>query len=214
MKPPEAPERDSGAVADVLGSQRQTKKVLSSLRLKVAFMVFVSALLIGLCGMIVALVSHIFSALTPAIRADLEWKAQRGAAELAQSAQYGLVLADESEIRNAFHGYDNDLGHFCFIVATDRTGQTLATRGKVPGDLSQVFIRPAGIVSERAKYFASWADSVIEGSSMQGASRCSCRPRVSSPARGSSARSFGQRASAVASAYWQACCSSGSMSGP
>ena len=32
--------------------------------------------------MIIALVSHIFSALTPAIRADLEWKAQRGAAEL------------------------------------------------------------------------------------------------------------------------------------
>jgi two-component system sensor histidine kinase/response regulator len=163
LKKPE--EQDSGAVADVLGSQRQTKKVLSSLRLKVAFMVFVSALLIGLCAMIVALVSHIFSALTPAIRADLEWKAQRGAAELAQSAQYGLVLADEREIRNAFGGYDND-PDILAIVATDKTGQTLATRGKVPGDLSQVFVRPAGIVSERTKYFASWADSVIEGSSV------------------------------------------------
>ncbi len=161
----QASEQDSGAVADVLGSQRQTKKVLSSLRLKVAFMVFVSALLIGLCGMIVVLVSHIFSALTPAIRADLEWKAQRGAAELAQSAQYGLVLADEREIREAFRDYDKD-SDILAIVATDKTGQTLATRGKVPGDLSQVFMRPAGIVSERGKYFAAWADSVIEGSSV------------------------------------------------
>src|SRR5450755_3848525 len=161
----EASEHDSGAVADVLGSQRQTKKVLSSLRLKVAFMAFVSALLIGLCAMIVVLVSHIFSALTPTIRADLEWKAQHGADELAQSAQYGLVLADEHEIREAFRDYDND-SDILAIVATDKTGQTLATRGKVPGDLSQVFIRPADVVSERGKYFASWADSVIEGSSV------------------------------------------------
>ena len=70
------------ATEDVLGSEKQTKKVLSSLRLKVAFMLFVSALLLGLCGMIFALVSHIFGALTPAIRADLQWKAEHGAAEL------------------------------------------------------------------------------------------------------------------------------------
>src|SRR5882724_680285 len=165
VKNQEAIEPDSGAVADVLGSQHQTKKVLSSLRLKVAFMVFVSALLIGLCGMIFALVSHIFSALTPAFRADLEWKAQRGAAELARSAEYGLVLADEHEIRNAFRGYDND-PDILAIVATDKTGRILATRGKVPGDLSQTFERPAGVVDEQAKYFASWADSVIEGSSV------------------------------------------------
>ncbi len=165
MEKQEASDQDSGAVADVLGSQHQTKKVLSSLRLKVAFMVFVSALLVGLCGMIFALVSHIFSALTPAIRADLEWKAERGAAELAQSAQYGLVLADEHELRHAFRGYDND-PDILAIVATDKTGQVLATRGKVPGDLSQTFKRPPGVVDARTKYFASWADSVIEGSSV------------------------------------------------
>ena len=43
---PPASEKASGSfVAEVLGDERQTKKVLSSLRLKVAFMVFVSALL-------------------------------------------------------------------------------------------------------------------------------------------------------------------------
>jgi hypothetical protein len=52
------------------------------------------------------------------------------------------------------------------IVATDRTGQPLATRGEAPGDLRQVFNRPAGVVSAHTKYFASWADSVIDGSSV------------------------------------------------
>ncbi len=166
MNHPPTSEKASGSfVAEVLGDERQTKKVLSSLRLKVAFMVFVSALLIGLCGMIFALVSHIFGALTPAIRADLEWKAQRGAAELAQSAEYGLVLADEREIRNAFHGYDND-PDILAIVATDKTGKVLATHGKVPGDLAQAFTRPAGSVNDRTNYFASWAETVIEGSAV------------------------------------------------
>ncbi|MEP7050894.1 MAG: response regulator [Pseudomonadota bacterium] len=158
-----AREKASGSfVAEVLGGERQSKRVMSSLRLKVAFMVFVSALLIGLCGMIFALVSHIFGALTPAIRADLAWKAERGAAELAQSAQYGLVLADEHEIRQAFRGYDKD-PDILAIVATDKFGEVLAARGKVPGDPAQTRKPPAGSVEERKNYFVSGADSVIEG---------------------------------------------------
>ncbi|MEO8900710.1 MAG: response regulator [Polyangiaceae bacterium] len=161
-QPPVSQRASGSVIAEVLGDERQTKKVLSSLRLKVAFMVFVSALLIGLCGMIFALVSHIFGALTPAIRADLEWKAQRGAAELSQSAEYGLVLADEHEIRNAFHGYDTD-PDILAIVATDKTGKVIVTHGKAPGDLAGGFKAPAGTVSDRKNYFEAWADSVIEG---------------------------------------------------
>jgi signal transduction histidine kinase/CheY-like chemotaxis protein/HPt (histidine-containing phosphotransfer) domain-containing protein len=139
--------------------------VLSSLRLKVAFMVFVSALLIGLCGMIFSLVTHIFGALTPAIRSDLEWKAERGAAELAQSAQYGMVLADEHEIHDAFFGYDKD-PDILAIVATDKTGKVLAQHGKVPGDLQLAFRSPPHLVDQRANYFVSWSDATIEGSSV------------------------------------------------
>ena len=152
-------------IADVLGEERQTPKVLSSLRLKVAFMLFVSALLLGLCGLIFSLVAQIFAALTPAIQADLEWKAQRGVAELAQSAQYGMVLADEREIKNSFKGYDLD-PDFLAIVVTDKTGKVLAASGKVPGDLKAVFDRPARRVEERPDYLASWSESVIEGSAV------------------------------------------------
>ncbi len=151
------------AVEDVLGSERQTKKVLSSLRLKVAFMIFVSALLIGLCGMIFSLVSQIFGALTPAIRADLEWKATRGAAELAQSAQYGMVLSDEKEIRRAFAGYSLD-PDILAIVAVDNTGKVIASYGRVPGDLRPVFRSNARVADQRPGFFSAWSDSVIEGS--------------------------------------------------
>jgi two-component system, sensor histidine kinase and response regulator len=164
LKYPASAERPGKASAtdDVLGSERQTKKVLSSLRLKVAFMLFVSALLIGLCGMIFGLVSHIFGALTPAIRADLEWKAERGAAELAHSAEYGLVLADPHEIARAFHGYDND-PDILAIVATDATGNVLAEHGKPPAGVAALFTHSAANVRLLDGAFAATKEAVIEG---------------------------------------------------
>jgi two-component system, sensor histidine kinase and response regulator len=166
VKFPNAGESESPSpIADVLGEERQTRKVLSSLRFKLAFMIFVSALLMGLCGLIFSLVSQIFGALTPAIQADLEWKAERGVAELAQSAQYGLVLADERELRNSFQGYDRD-ADFLAIVATDKTGKVLAQYGKPPGELNAVFARPVRQVERTPAYLASWAESTIEGSSV------------------------------------------------
>ena len=153
----------ASATDDVLGAERQTKKILSSLRLKVAFMLFVSALLVGLCSMIFALVAHIFGALTPAIRADLEWKAERGATELAHSAEYGLVLADGGEIAKAFHGYDTD-PDILAIVATDTKGNVLAQHGRPPHDLSAVFARGSHGVLVQSDYFASSRQALIEGS--------------------------------------------------
>jgi two-component system sensor histidine kinase/response regulator len=154
----------SSAVDDVLGAERQTKKILSSLRLKVAFMLFVSALLVGLCGMIFGLVSHIFGALTPAIRSDLEWKAERGAAELAHSAEYGLVLADEREITRAFHGYESD-PDILAIVAMDAKGTVLAKHGAPPEDLAAALRATAAHGSaQHSGYFAASKEALIEGS--------------------------------------------------
>ncbi len=164
QKPTASSERapPPSATEQVLGAERQTKKILSSLRLKVAFMLFVSALLIGLCGMIFALVSHIFSALTPAIRTDLEWKAERGASELAQSAEYGLVLADEREIARAFEGYDKD-PDILAIVATDAKGKVLAQRGKPATNIDDVFRETASGVRELNGSFVASKEALIEG---------------------------------------------------
>ena len=125
-------------------------------------MLFVSALLIGLWGLIFGLVSHIFGAMTPAVRADLEWKAKRGVAELAHSAQHGMVLADEREIRSSFKDYELDTD-FLAIVVTDTTGKVLAEYGKRPGESTSVFQRPARHVEQRAGYFACWAESNLGG---------------------------------------------------
>ncbi|HWZ91841.1 MAG TPA: response regulator, partial [Polyangiaceae bacterium] len=121
-----------------------------------------SALLIGLCGMIFVLVSHIFGALTPAIRADLEWKAERGARELAHSAEYGLVLADEREIARAFHGYDTD-PDILSIVATDAKGKVLAQHGNAPTGLASAFTQTTAGVRQIGGCFVASKEALIEG---------------------------------------------------
>ncbi|HEY8946353.1 MAG TPA: hypothetical protein VIM73_19010, partial [Polyangiaceae bacterium] len=60
--------------------------LLSGFRIKAAFTVFTVAIIAALTTLIFGLVSHIFARLTPSIQADLEWKARRGAVELAGTA--------------------------------------------------------------------------------------------------------------------------------
>lgn len=80
-------------------SPEQRQRVLSTFRLKLILTSFVLVLLIGLSAMTVVLVTRIFDSLTPAVRADLGWKAERGAAELARATELGIVVADEQAIR-------------------------------------------------------------------------------------------------------------------
>jgi hypothetical protein len=120
-------------------------------------------LLLGLCGLVFNLVSHIFDTLTPAIQADLQWKATRGAAELAQSAGHGMVLADQPEITRAFRDYDQDTDILA-IVVTDKNGKPLARHGAPPVALDALFGRPPRGVQQQPTYFASWAESTSEGS--------------------------------------------------
>ena len=158
-------ELDGRPGTNVSVDEQDSRKVLSSLRFKLAFMLFVSVLLLGLCGMIFSLVSQIFGALTPAIQADLKWKAERGAVELAQSAQNGMLLADERELREAFKSYEVDRD-FLAILATDKTGKVLAQHGQLPGDPQSLFARPARSIDTHPGYLASWAESTIEGNAV------------------------------------------------
>ena len=79
--------------------ERQPRRLLSSSRLRLAFTLFVMALLAALSGLVFVLVSLIFDTLTPTIQADLEWKARRGAGELVHAAELGIVVADEQELK-------------------------------------------------------------------------------------------------------------------
>src|SRR5258705_7282415 len=122
-------------------SQRERRRLLSSSRLRLAFTLFVVALLLSLSGLNFVLVSRIFNTLTPKVQADLEWKARRGVGELTHTTELGIVVGDEHEIKGSLVGYDRD-PDILAIVVTDMTGKVLATHGSPPETTARLFSGP------------------------------------------------------------------------
>jgi signal transduction histidine kinase/DNA-binding NarL/FixJ family response regulator/HPt (histidine-containing phosphotransfer) domain-containing protein len=143
-------------------SQRQRRRLPSSSRLRLAFTLFVVALLLSLSGLIFVLVSSIFDTLTPKLQADLEWKARRGASELVHATELGIVTADEREIKGSLVGYDRDPDMMA-IVVTDMAGKVLATHGSPPEKTAQLFSGSPRSLRKTADYYVSWAEAAIEG---------------------------------------------------
>ncbi|HVY30116.1 MAG TPA: ATP-binding protein [Polyangiaceae bacterium] len=144
------------------GSARERRRLLSNTRLRVAFTLFVVALILALSGLIFVLVSRIFDTLTPKLQADLEWKARRGASELVHATELGIVTADEHEIKNSLVGYDRD-PDIMAIVVTDMAGKVLATHGAPPEPPAQLFAGPARALRRADGHYVSWAEAAIEG---------------------------------------------------
>jgi len=140
-------------------SDEQRRRVLSTFRLKLILTSFVLVLLIALSTMVFLLVTRIFGTLTPAVRADLGWKAERGAAELARATQLGIVVKDRAAIESALAGYLTDADVTSIVVA-DATGETLLVHGK---RLERPFSGPPERLVERPDTLVAWANSSIEG---------------------------------------------------
>lgn len=138
------------------------RKLLSSLRLKVLMSLFVGLLVLGLSALVFASVSRIFSRLTPLMREDLVWKAQRGALELAQAADLALAVADGALVEKAFGDYAGSRDVLA-IVATDPGGRVLATHGALPEAVPRLFQGPERAVRGGERYLVSWAAAAIEG---------------------------------------------------
>src|SRR4029453_13977203 len=135
------------------------------LRLKVLLSLFVILLVVALCGLIVTLVSGIFARLTPMMREDLEWKAQRGALELSQTADLAIAVGDAQLIQKSFGDYRNTPDVLA-IVAVDAQHKVLATHGKPPIAPRDLFRGPEGEGRAGARYMISWAPSIIEGNTV------------------------------------------------
>jgi signal transduction histidine kinase/DNA-binding NarL/FixJ family response regulator len=142
--------------------ERDHKRLLSSSRLRLAFTLFVVALLLALSALNFVLVSRIFDTLTPKVQSDLEWKARRGASELVHATELGIVVADEREIKGSLAGYDRD-PDILAIVVTDMTGKVLATHGSPPESTAHLFSGPARSLRKAPSYYVSWAEAAIEG---------------------------------------------------
>jgi hypothetical protein len=143
-------------------SPEQHRRILSTSRLKIALTGFVAALMFGLGLLMMLLVSSIFIRLNPSIRRDLEWKAERGAAEVSASAELGMVLADKALIEAKLEMYRGDRD-IVAIVVTDPAGKTLATSGHSPFPNAEIFAGPAGQHRVYHDHVVSWATASFEG---------------------------------------------------
>ncbi|RYZ02229.1 MAG: response regulator [Myxococcales bacterium] len=153
----------TGGLEPLVPAPRERRRLLSSSRLRRVLTLFVVALLLALSGLNFLLVSRIFGALTPKMQSDLEWKARRGAGELAHAAELGIVRADERQIESSLAGYDRD-PDILAIVVTDRSGKVLATHGRPPEPEASLFSSAARSLRRMPDYYVSWVEVPSEGS--------------------------------------------------
>jgi two-component system, sensor histidine kinase and response regulator len=153
----------SGAPAEglVLPEGRR-RAVLSSFRLKALLTIFIVVLLVLISGLMFFLVSRIFDWLTPSIEADLEWKADRGARELASASELGIVLQDRQVIHEALGDYTRDEDVLAIVVADD-DDKVLALHEQPPISVEQLFEGRPRKVHRRDNFLWSYANTEIEG---------------------------------------------------
>lgn len=125
-------------------------------------MTFVATLMVAFGLLTIVLVGRIFGQLNPPLNRDLQWKAERGAAEIAVAAQYGILLADADLIRKALDRYATD-HDVVAIVVTDTTGRVLTEHGRTPIPAQNLFSGSPNTFHAESVYLVAWAESVVEG---------------------------------------------------
>lgn len=126
------------------------------------------ALALGVAGYSATMFSYsrrVLDRLGPQVQADLEWRAQRGAQELARACDVGLVLGDAAVTRKAFGAYATS-SDVEAIVAVDANGNVLAQYGKPPETLDRLFGAKEDTLRVGPGYLVSWAESTIESSTV------------------------------------------------
>jgi signal transduction histidine kinase/DNA-binding response OmpR family regulator len=142
--------------------QEERRRVLSIARLSLSFLAFIVVIVVGLTALQSFGVARIFDWLTPSMRRDLEWKTQRGAVELAQTAQLGMLIKDPAAIRAAASDYlgDRDIVK---LVVVDPAGNVLFEHGSARVDLARLFKTRRATAHDQDQTYAAWADSQLEG---------------------------------------------------
>jgi hypothetical protein len=143
-------------------SDEQRRRVLSSSRLQIALTLFVATLLVALGVLTTALISSIFGQLNPTIRQDLAWKAERGALEIVESGDVGILLGDAALVGKSFERYrvDRDV---VAIVAVDTGGKVIARQGKSPIPIENILAGPVNTPQSHDGFLCAWAEAVVEG---------------------------------------------------
>jgi two-component system, sensor histidine kinase and response regulator len=137
------------------------RKIASGGRIKALLAGFNLALLLGLATMMLVLVTSIFDRLTPAIRSDLEWKAERGAQELAKTMEVGLAVSDPVMLANEARRYVSNSDVQALLVV-DPSGKIVYSYRHAPLPLLELFAASANQVHATDRFVWSWAQSNIE----------------------------------------------------
>jgi signal transduction histidine kinase/CheY-like chemotaxis protein/HPt (histidine-containing phosphotransfer) domain-containing protein len=160
QRPRPQPEAADGETEGLLSTEERSR-VLSAHRLRATLSASVVIGLLLFSAMMFVVVTRIFDWLTPSMQHDLKWKAQRGALELAQTAQLAIVIRDEGAIRAAAQDYLSDPDIESLLVVNDE-GAKLLEYGR-PMSLHAAFGGMPGKAQDRSTVYAAWAPTRIEG---------------------------------------------------
>src|SRR6478735_3376251 len=122
------------------------------------------ALALGVAGYTATMFSYsrrLLDRFGPQVRADLEWRALRGAQELSRACDVGLVVGDPAMTKKSFGAYapSSDVQA---IVALDSKWNLLAQHGTLPEPLEKIFSGKEQELRVGPGYLVSWANSTIE----------------------------------------------------
>ena len=121
-------------------------------------------LLVFTIGVLV-LVTQIFGSFGPGVEADLEWKATRGARELAQASELGLAAGDAAMVEREFEAFRHSDDVVAIVVA-NTAGKPLAVFRESPEPPEALFAGAPGRARHASAYYVGWAPATIEGATV------------------------------------------------
>ena len=141
---------------------RPAKRTFSIKRLRTILIV---ALVVGVTlftAVMFGIVGNLSERFGPEVRADLEWRASRGAQELVHAIDIGLAVGDATMVTEGFGIYARS--QMSQRSAVDTSGKVIAQHGTAPREM--LFVGPPGVVSSSERYLSSWAPAMIEGAAV------------------------------------------------
>jgi len=145
---------------EVTAQIESRRRLISRVRLKLRLILMSLLIVASLSALSLLIVRSVFSSITPSLRSDLRWKAQRGVAELSHSGDFGVLTGNLQQLQQSSEHYTSD-ADVLYVRFRGEQAQVLFERGSARGLPMEEQASEA--VAENALAFVSWAPVVIEG---------------------------------------------------
>lgn len=132
----------------------------ASRRQRIGWLIALFAGVTGFTAMVLALAQSPSEQFASQVQADLEWRALRGAQELAKASDLAYALSDTALFNKALELYATSPD--IQALAVEVGGEIVSNHG-TPASLAPVFAARPGTVVRGDGYVASWAATVARG---------------------------------------------------